>query len=257
MSFLGLGLGEDVPDAKTIWAFRERLKAKGVFDEVFGRFEQHLSAEGYRAAKSNIVDACIIGVPRSLNSRAENEQLKKGETPESFKGEENKNKRRQKDTDARWTMRRGKSYFGYKNHVVIDNEHKLIRKHTVTPANRGDVKELENLLDVENTPKDWWGDAAYKSKDVDRLMAERKLSGHFNERGTRSTPLSEEQRQRNRERSRTRARAEHVFGWQAQRAGGTMVRVIGKARADLVIGMRNLVYNMSRFGFLSRRASTA
>ena len=154
-------------------------------------------------------------------------------------------------------MKRGKSYFGYKNHVVIDNEHKLIRKHTVTPANRGDVKELENLLDVENTAKDWWGDAAYKSKDVDRLMAERELCGHFNERGTRSTPLSEEQRQRNRERSRTRARVEHVFGWQAQRAGGAMVRVIGKARADLVIGMRNLVYNMSRFGLLSRRSSTA
>ena len=257
MSFLGLGLGEAVPDAKTIWAFRERLKEKNLFDEVFGRFEQHLNAEGYRASKGNIVDACIIRVPRSLNSRAENEQLKKGETPDSFKGEENENKRRQKDTDARWTMKRGKSYFGYKNHVVIDNEHKLIRKHTVTPANRGDVKELENLLDVENTAKDWWGDAAYKSKDVDRLMAERELCGHFNERGTRSTPLSEEQRQRNRERSRTRARVEHVFGWQAQRAGGTMVRVIGKARADIVIGMRNLVYNMSRFGFLSRRPSTA
>ena len=36
-----------------------------------------------------------------------------------------------------------------------------------------------------------------------------------------------------------------------------MVRVIGKARADIVIGMRNLVYNMSRFGFLRRRGSTA
>ena len=81
MSFLGLGLGEAVPDAKTIWAFRERLKEKNLFDEVFGRFEQHLNAEGYRASKGNIVDACIIRVPRSLNSRGENEQLKKGETP--------------------------------------------------------------------------------------------------------------------------------------------------------------------------------
>lgn len=101
MSFLGLGLGEAVPDAKTIWAFRERLKEKDLLHEVFGRFEEHLNAEGYRAAKGNIVDACIIRVPRSLNSRADNEQLKRGETPESFKGEENENKRRQKDTDAR------------------------------------------------------------------------------------------------------------------------------------------------------------
>ncbi len=37
MAFLGLGLGEDVPDANTIWAFRERLKAKKVFDDVFAR----------------------------------------------------------------------------------------------------------------------------------------------------------------------------------------------------------------------------
>ncbi len=68
MSFLGLGLGEDVPDAKTIWAFRERLKVKKVFDDVVARFEQHLNAEGYRASKGNIVDACIIRVPRSLNA---------------------------------------------------------------------------------------------------------------------------------------------------------------------------------------------
>ena len=46
-------------------------------------------------------------------------------------------KRSQKNTDARWTRRHGKSHYGYENHVNVDRRHKPVRRYQVTdPAAR-------------------------------------------------------------------------------------------------------------------------
>ncbi len=42
----------------------------------------------------------------------------------------------QKDLDARWTKKHGKSHYGYKNHISIDKQDKLIRRYKVTDAVR-------------------------------------------------------------------------------------------------------------------------
>ncbi|MGK9086152.1 IS5 family transposase [Brucella intermedia] len=46
--FLGLGLGDKVPDAKTIWLFREHLVHAGAIENLFARFDRRLSKAGYR-----------------------------------------------------------------------------------------------------------------------------------------------------------------------------------------------------------------
>jgi hypothetical protein len=43
-------------------------------------------------------------------------------------------KRSQKDTDARWTKKHGKSHYGYKNHVNVDRTHKLVRRYHISPS---------------------------------------------------------------------------------------------------------------------------
>ena len=43
-------------------------------------------------------------------------------------------KRSQKDVDARWTKKHGKSHYGYKNHVNVDRTHKLVRRYHVSDA---------------------------------------------------------------------------------------------------------------------------
>ena len=43
-------------------------------------------------------------------------------------------KQGQKDTDARWTKKHGRSFFGYKNHINVDVKFKLIRNFSVTSA---------------------------------------------------------------------------------------------------------------------------
>lgn len=48
--FLGLRMEHRVPDAKTVWLFRERLKALGLVEVLFGRFNEQLVRRGYSAA---------------------------------------------------------------------------------------------------------------------------------------------------------------------------------------------------------------
>jgi transposase len=49
MRFLGLGLSDRVPDARTIWQFRERLTKAGAIEPLFVRFETMLREAGYIA----------------------------------------------------------------------------------------------------------------------------------------------------------------------------------------------------------------
>lgn len=42
MRFLDIKIGSDVPDANTIWTFREKIKEKGLIKELFNKFDEYL-----------------------------------------------------------------------------------------------------------------------------------------------------------------------------------------------------------------------
>jgi IS5 family transposase len=115
MRFLGLGLEDPVPDATTVWQYREQLVQAGVVDELFGAFDAYLKDQGWLAMGGQMIDASIVPVPKQRNDRDENAAIKAGKTPEGWDNKPAKN--RQKDTDARWTKKHGTSHYGYKNHV--------------------------------------------------------------------------------------------------------------------------------------------
>src|ERR1700758_2155801 len=56
MRFLGLGLADPVPDANTIWTFRETLKKANAIDVLFRRFDEALRASGYLAMGGQIIE---------------------------------------------------------------------------------------------------------------------------------------------------------------------------------------------------------
>src|SRR5262249_21543285 len=118
MRFLDLELEDPVPDATTIWLFREALAQAGLIDKLFERFGQHLEPEGYSA----------------------------GKTPEGWEQQPAKNA--QKDKDARWTKKNDTSFFGYKNLLGVDKAHKLIRKWDATDAAVHDSQKLDDVLDL-------------------------------------------------------------------------------------------------------------
>ncbi len=253
MRFLGLGVEDAVPDATTLWLYREALARAGVIEVLFAEFDRYLRDRGFLAMGGQIIDATIVAAPKQRNSRGDNEAIKQGETPQGWDGQPAK--RRQKDIDARWTKKHGKSHYGYKNHISMDNRHKLVRRYTVTNAARRSG-ELDAVLDPHNTSSRVWADSAYRSAEIEASLAERGYTSCIHRRGVRNRPLSAREQQGNTTRSRVRSRVEHVFGHQATAMGGKLVRTVGLVRARVKIGMQNLAYNMSRFAYLQNVAAS-
>src|SRR5436189_104180 len=83
MRFLGLGLADPVPDANTIWTFREALKKVKVIDALFLRFDEALRASGYLAMGGQIVDATIVAAPKQRNTADEKKAIKEGRIPQA------------------------------------------------------------------------------------------------------------------------------------------------------------------------------
>ena len=68
MRFLGLGLEDKIPDAKTVWLYREQLAQAGVIETLFEDFDGYLEQQGYLAMGGQIIDASIVPVPKQRNS---------------------------------------------------------------------------------------------------------------------------------------------------------------------------------------------
>ena len=245
--FLGLSLSDDVPDAKAIWYYRNELTKAGVIKKLFARFYKELEKKRVVANKGIIVDATFSEVRRQRNSREENHEIKEGKVPEEWLKEENDAKLRQKDTDARWTKKNGQSHYGYKNHVKVDAKSKIIKSYTVTGAEVHDSQETETLLDDGDEGQSMYGDSAYRSEEIEEVLAKKNIKSMIHEKGYRNRPLTKTQKKRNTAKSRTRARVEHVFGFMENTMKITRLRAIGKQRIEGIIGLINLSYNICRY----------
>lgn len=244
MRFLNLTIADDIPDSKTVWNFREQLIDLKLIDELFQLFLKELELLNLIINEGKIIDASFIEVPKQRNSRAENAEIKSGNTPESF--EENSNKKSQKDLDARWTKKNNVSYYGYKNHVKVDAKSKLIVKYEVTDASVHDSQVLENLLDEKDADEDFSGDSAYSGENQRNIISQKEMNDKTCKKGYRNNPLTEQEIATNREKSRIRSRVEHVFGFMEGSMNGMNLYAIGIKRVEGLVGLMNLTYNMFR-----------
>jgi IS5 family transposase len=245
--FLGLQLCDTVPDAKTIWHFREELNEAKILDTIFYRFVEQLEQKGIITRSGSIVDATFVDVPKQRNTKGENEEIKEGKIPEEWQGEGNRNKLAQKDTDARWATKNKEIHYGYKNHIKIDKKSKMITKYRTTGAEVHESQELKNLIE-EGKDKRVYGDSAYTGEEVQSCIPST-IQNRIHEKGYRNHPLTKTQKRNNKAKSRIRARVEHVFG-AINHFGGIFIRTVGKTRAEFQIGLMNLAYNMTRYTYL-------
>jgi IS5 family transposase len=267
MRFLGLGLGDRVPDANTIWLFREALTKAGAIESLFRRFDESLRKAGYLAMGGQIVDASVVLAPKQRMTREEKEIVKAGGIPEDWKA--HPSKLAQKDREARWMVRQGRKpqkeekaskgvmiavpYFGYKNHLSTDRWHGLIRRWMVSDAASYDGDKLPHLLDKENTASSVWADTAYRSKKNQSYLEQNGFSSKIHFKRQKGKPLSRRHAEANTVRSKVRSRIEHVFGYQ-KNGMSLFIRSIGIARAKTKIGLVNLAYNIRRFLWLEGRS---
>jgi transposase, IS5 family len=271
MRFLDLGLADRVPDYSTIWRFREALVTAGAMDDLFARFDLALTERGYLALGGQLIDASIIEAPRQRLTVEEKRQIRCGEQPDWPEA-----KARHKDTEARWTVKRGRvkkkprpmlesrvqlteglliPAFGYKSHINTDRRYRLIRRFQVTHAAAHDGAKLPELLNPEAFDSRVWADTAYRSHRNEQILATfgRRSMIHFKK--PKGRPMSEPHRRANRARSVVRSAIEHVFAEQKARMG-LFIRTIGLARATVKIGMANIAYNMKRLVWLERQVAT-
>lgn len=251
MRFLELDMSDKVPDAKTIWHFRETLTKAGVADELFHVFRRHLETQGIITHSGSIVDASFVDRRKQNMSKEQSEAVKRGEIPQEWQGEAKakKNKLRQTDLDARVGVKYHTRHIGYKMHNKVDADSKCVVDVVVTPANVADAKVIGEL--VNETDKVVYADKGYYGKKVAEQLPDT-VKNEIHERANRNHPLSAEAKERNRHRSGTRALVEHVFGTMKYNMKCGVLRCVGAMRAKMQILLLCLTYNMKRLAFLKQ-----
>ena len=268
MRFLGLELSDRAPDARTIWLFWEKLTKAGAVGPLFERFDATLRRSGYIAMSGQIVDASLIAAPRQRNTEDEKKAIKEGRIPDDWK--DKPAKLRQKDRDARWTVKFTKAkpradgslppvdlaipVFGYQNHISIDRGFGFIRKWSATDAAYEGRRLREGLLDKTNTASSVGADTAYRSKANEEFMEKNGFVSHVHRKKPKGRAMPEAISRANNVKSKIRSKVEHVFAQQKDRMD-LFIRTIGIARATVKIGLANLVYNIKRLLFLRRIAA--
>lgn len=239
--FLGLRRSSQVPDRTTFWTFRERLTAAKAGAAQFEAVNRQLAQHGYLARGGQIVDASLVPVPRQHVTEQERELIKEQATPADWKRAE----RRQRDVDATWTKKHGKSCFGDKLSISADRRYQVIRKLKVSPASENDTLHREDVLDTANTGRDLYGDKGYVDGGREARLKAKGWRVHIQRKAEKDKPLSACQKRRNTRIARVRARVEHVFA-AIDQMGGKLLRCIGLDRADFLLTGKAATYNLRR-----------
>ena len=141
--FCGLSLAEGTPDETTICRFR--AAAAGVMEECFHEITRQLDGQGLVLRRGTLMDASIIKAKHNAPS-----------------GEAGLGAKHEKEPGADWTYRRGKSHFGYKAHIGVDQGSGLIRRVVVTSAKVYESEVAEALIVGDEAAV--YGDKAYPQR---------------------------------------------------------------------------------------------
>jgi IS5 family transposase len=154
--FLGLSLSEPVPDHSTLWRFREQLAKSGLAERAFGLITSQIEKSGFVLKRGTLIDASLV---RS----AVNPPAPPAETlpPDADGRPASKLVKSPHDPDAAWTRKENKYSYGYKMHVGMDQDSRIIRRLAFTPANINDTVVADALICGDETII--YADKAYDS----------------------------------------------------------------------------------------------
>lgn len=202
--FCGFALDEATPDETTICRFRLAAAKAGVLETCFAEVNRQLDARGLMLKKGTLMDASIVAATHNPPRRAAGMGASHPREP-----------------GADWTNKNGKSYFGYKMHVGVDQGSGLIRKAAFTPARTQDNEMAEALVSGDEAAV--YADRIYESKRRRAALKARGIKDRIMHRRHKYMPrLPRWMQIRNRLISRRRAPVESVFS--------AMKRLYGKAR---------------------------
>lgn len=252
--FLKIAPGTQI-SPQAIWDYRECFVNSEIGESIFSKHLQEMQECGLIDEKEDmILDGSFVEAPWQRNTREENKAIKEGRGVELWNDQPAK--KRQKDTEARFTMKNKKTYYGFKMHALAGAVSKVILHVCTTAANVHDSRALEWVLnEEEDAGRTLYADSAYSGKNLEELTRSFNVIPCFCEKGYANAPLTEEQKKSNRKKSKTRCRIEHIFGYIETVFKGSFVRSIGLKRATFHTWLTALAYNVFRRQVLCRNTS--
>jgi len=190
--FVGISLGEDVPDHSVISRFRSAMTEAKAYDKLLNKINKQLLKHHILVNTGVIVDASITDSPRAPKGKKIQEIVEdRNEDTGCIKVILETKLRPSVDKDGSWTKKAGKFRFGYKQHTAVD-ENGLVLALTTTTAKESDTRNLKGVLDKINIPKGSTveADKGYKSKENDELLKLRKFKNRILRKAYKNTPLT-------------------------------------------------------------------
>lgn len=217
--FVGLGLEARVPDHSTICRFRKELKYHHRLDRLFAIINKQIEARGLIIKQGTLMDASIIEAP---NGRG---------------------KGKQKDNEAKGTVKNDKPHYGYKLHVGVDKDSAIIRKVHVTTAEVHDGRVSNRLISGDEQAV--FADKAYHSKK--RLQEARKKGLYYGTlRRQKAKNLPNDYAKKEKVNSKLRAPVERIFAVLKIHMGRTNTRYMGLMKNKVHLTLSCIAYNLKR-----------
>ena len=232
--FCGFALDETTPDETTICRFRQALLGAGLRDRLLKELNNQLDGRGLMLKQGTMIDATLVAAqarPPAVTSA--------GTAGQS-----------DHDRDANWTRQNGRSYFGYKAHIAMDQGSRLIRRSVLTPAKVYESQVADEL--IAGDEKAVYADRAYEHKERRRRLKAMGIKDRILHRGHKHrSGLPHWQQRRNRLIASIRATIEHVFATLKRCYGYRRVRYFRLDRNALHLELLCMALNLRRAAVLT------
>jgi len=216
--FLELNTQDSIPDETTICRYREIFASLGLDKKLFYEFNKQLKSLNLIVGKGTIVDATIKQAQATSGSNRDNE--------------------------ADFTKKRGKTYYGYKGHIAIDEDSEIIKTLEFTSASLHDSNAFDQLVDYSEEAI--FADKGYANQNRRNKLQRKNIFDGILSKGYRNKPLSQSEIKLNKLLSTVRNKVERPFAY--------MKRILNYQRCSYYDLKRNrfefimaaLVYNIRK-----------
>lgn len=216
--FLDLNSLDSIPDETTICRYREMFARLGLDKKLFYEFNKQLKSLNLIVGKGTIVDATIKQAQAAYSSN--------------------------RDNDADFTKKRGKTYYGYKGHISIDEDSEVIKTVEFTKASIHDSSTFDQLVDYSEEAI--FADKGYANKNRRKKLERRKIFDGILAKGYRNKPLSKSEIKLNRLLSTVRNKVERPFAYMKRILNYQRCSYYDFKRNRFEFIMASLVYNIRK-----------
>lgn len=254
--FVGLRLDQNAPDFSVISRFRTQLVHKGLMQPLFDELARQIDTKQLVLRQGTLLDATLIasaarppGAPRTPKAKpvAASQPPDAASPPDPYVA----GKLSRIDPDARWARKGAKACFGYKLHIAVDDERRIIRAHVVTPANRNDCEIGPDLVQPDGGAH--YADKGYSSQPMRDALKQHRLPDGVMQLGNKHHPPRPADKRRNKILAKLRGSIEGVFGEMKRIFGLRRTRYIGLPKVQLDCDLAAFAFNLKTLALAPRK----